>query len=117
IRDRNVTGVQTCALPISHPMLPEHLGGPNDNGANVAGVEVLVVADPSLQIKAGVQWGLYTSAIIQLGDQEQQRAWVPAAMSLETPGDLAMTEIGHGSDVQSLATTATCVPEGGEDGE
>ena len=102
---------------VSHPMLPEHLGGPNDNGANVAGFEELVVADPSLQIKAGVQWGLYTSAIIQLGDQEQQRAWVPAAMSLETPGAFAMTEIGHGSDVQSLATTATFDPEGGEDGE
>src|SRR5699024_11072180 len=102
---------------VSHPMLPEHLGGPNDNGANVAGFEELVVADPSLQIKAGVQWGLYTSAIIQLGDQEQQRAGVPAAMSLETAGAFAMTEIGHGSDVQSLATTATFDPEGGEDGE
>src|SRR5699024_2041822 len=35
----------------------------------------------------------------------------------ETPGAFAMTEIGHGSDVQSLATTATFDPEGGEDGE
>src|SRR5699024_4965395 len=129
---------------VSHPMLPEHLGGPNDNGANVAGFEELVVADPSLQIKAGVQSGLYTSAIIQLADQEQQRAWVPAAMrrgalctaaiirrgvqgargawgpaglSLGTPGAFAMPEIGHGSGVQSRATTATFDPEGGEDGE
>jgi acyl-CoA oxidase len=102
---------------VSLPMLPEHLGGPNDNGANVASFEELVVADPSLQIKAGVQWGLFTSAIVQLGDEEQQRAWVPDAMSLETPGAFAMTEIGHGSDVQSLATTATFDPEGGEDGE
>ena len=102
---------------VSMPMLPEHLGGPNDNGANVAAFEELVVADPSLQIKAGVQWGLFTSAIVQLGDEEQQKAWVPGAMSLETPGAFAMTEIGHGSDVQSLATTATFDPEGGEDGE
>ena len=102
---------------VSLPMLPEHLGGPNDNGANVAAFEELVVADPSLQIKAGVQWGLFTSAIVQLGDEEQQKAWVPGAMSLETPGAFAMTEIGHGSDVQSLATTATFDPEGGEDGE
>ncbi|WP_394217086.1 acyl-CoA dehydrogenase [Brachybacterium vulturis] len=102
---------------VSHPMLPEHLGGPNDNGANVAGFEELVVADPSLQIKAGVQWGLYTSAIIQLGSEEQQQAWVPPAMSLQTPGAFAMTEIGHGSDVQSLATTATFDPAGGDDGE
>lgn len=102
---------------VSLPMLPEHLGGPNDNGANVAAFEELVVADPSLQIKAGVQWGLFTSAIVQLGDEEQQKAWVPGAMTLETPGAFAMTEIGHGSDVQSLATTATFDPEGGEDGE
>ncbi|WP_114853773.1 acyl-CoA dehydrogenase [Brachybacterium sp. YJGR34] len=95
---------------VSLPMLPEHLGGPNDNGANVAAFEELVVADPSLQIKAGVQWGLFTSAIVQLGNEEQQRAWVPDAMSLETPGAFAMTEIGHGSDVQSLATTATYDP-------
>ena len=95
---------------VSQLMLPEHLGGPNDNGGNVAAFEELVVADPSLQIKAGVQWGLYTSAIIQLGNEEQQRAWVPDAMSLQTPGAFAMTEIGHGSDVQSLATTATYDP-------
>ncbi|HEX7352304.1 acyl-CoA dehydrogenase [Brachybacterium sp.] len=98
---------QLAAEDVSRLMLPEHLGGPNDNGGNVASFEELVVADPSLQIKAGVQWGLYTSAIIQLGNEEQQRAWVPDAMDLTTPGAFAMTEIGHGSDVQSLATTAT----------
>ena len=92
---------------VALPMLPESLGGPNDNGANVASFEELVVADPSLQIKSGVQWGLFTSAILQLGTEEHHRAWIPGAMSLEIPGAFAMTEIGHGSDVQSLATTAT----------
>src|SRR5699024_5810183 len=67
---------------VSWPMLPEHRGGPSDNGANVAACQELVVADPSLQIKAGVQWGLFTAAIVQLGDQEQQARWVPDAMSL-----------------------------------
>ena len=92
---------------VALPMLPESLGGPNDNGANVASFEELVVADPSLQIKSGVQWGLFTSAILQLGTEEHHRAWIPGAMSLEIPGAFAMTETGHGSDVQSLATTAT----------
>ncbi len=58
--------------------------------------------------------GLFTSAIVQLGDEEQQRRWVPDAMSLEVPGAFAMTEIGHGSDVQSLATTATYDPASDE---
>ena len=95
---------------LSFRMLPEHLGGPNDNGGNVASFSELVVTDPSLQIKAGVQWGLFTAAIIQLGDHEQHARWVPDAMSLQVPGAFAMTEIGHGSDVQSLATTATYDP-------
>ena len=111
-RDRVLGQTRTLAEEnVSWPMLPEHLGGPNDNGANVAAFQELVVADPSLQIKAGVQWGLFTAAIVQLGDQEQQAAWVPDAMSLEVPGAFAMTEIGHGSDVQSLATTATYDPQ------
>ncbi len=96
---------------VSWPMLPESLGGPNDNGANLAAFEELVVADPSLQIKAGVQWGLFTSAILQLGTEEHHRAWIPDAMALKIPGAFAMTEIGHGSDVQSLGTTATYDPE------
>ncbi|PWH07821.1 acyl-CoA dehydrogenase [Brachybacterium endophyticum] len=107
-RARVFAQMQTLAKEnVSWPMLPEHLGGPNDNGANVAGFEELVVADPSLQIKAGVQWGLFTSAILQLGTEEHHHTWIPDAMSLETPGAFAMTEIGHGSDVQSLGTTAT----------
>jgi acyl-CoA oxidase len=101
---------QLAAENVSWPMLPEHLGGPNDNGGNVAAFEELVVADPSLQIKAGVQWGLFTSAILQLGTEEHHHRWVPDAMSLEVPGAFAMTEIGHGSDVQSLGTTATYDP-------
>lgn len=96
---------------VSWPMLPEHLGGPNDPGANLAAFEELVVADPSLQIKAGVQWGLFTSAILQLGTEEHHHRWIPSAMDLTLPGAFAMTEIGHGSDVQSLATTATFDPD------
>ena len=107
-RDRVLDQMRMLAAEnVSWPMLPESLGGPNDNGANVAAFEELVVANPSLQIKAGVQWGLFTSAILQLGTEEHHHKWIPAAMSLETPGAFAMTEIGHGSDVQSLATTAT----------
>src|SRR5690625_2448450 len=76
-RDRVLGQLRTLAEEdVSWPMLPEHLGGPNDNGANVAAFQELVVADPSLQIKAGVQWGLFTAAIVQLGDQEQQARWV-----------------------------------------
>jgi acyl-CoA oxidase len=42
---------------------PAALGGADDHGGNVARFEELVTADPSLQIKAGVQWGLFGSAV------------------------------------------------------
>ncbi len=90
-----------------HRAFPASLGGSDDHGGNIAGFEELVTADPSLQIKAGVQWGLFGSAVMHLGTEEHQNKWLPGIMSLEIPGCFAMTETGHGSDVASIATTAT----------
>ncbi|WDH79197.1 acyl-CoA dehydrogenase [Microbacterium esteraromaticum] len=100
--------VQNSAV---HRAFPKAFGGEEDNGANIAGFEELVVADPSLQIKAGVQWGLFGSAVLQLGTAEHHEKWLPGIMNLDIPGAFAMTEIGHGSDVASLGTTATYDPE------
>jgi len=93
-----------------HRAFPKRLGGEEDNGANIAGFEELVAADPSLQIKSGVQWGLFGSAVLQLGTAEHHDRWLPGIMSLEIPGAFAMTEIGHGSDVAAVGTTATYDP-------
>jgi acyl-CoA oxidase len=93
-----------------HRAFPESLGGSDDHGGNIAGFEELVVADPSLQIKAGVQWGLFGSAVMHLGTAGHHARWLPGIMSFEIPGCFAMTETGHGSDVASIATTATYHP-------
>ncbi|GHD01680.1 acyl-CoA dehydrogenase family protein [Zhihengliuella salsuginis] len=93
-----------------HRAFPERLGGQENPGGNIAGFEELVVADPSLQIKAGVQWGLFGSAVLHLGTREHQDQWLPGIMNMDIPGAFAMTEIGHGSDVASIATTATYDP-------
>lgn len=85
---------------------PVAFGGADDHGGSIARFEELVVADPSLQIKAGVQWGLFASAILHLGTAEHHRTFLPGAMSVDVPGAFAMTETGHGSDVASIATTA-----------
>ncbi len=90
-----------------HRAFPKALGGEENNGGNIAGFEELVVADPSLQIKSGVQWGLFGSAILQLGTAEHHEKWLPGVMDLSIPGAFAMTEIGHGSDVAAVGTTAT----------
>ena len=89
---------------------PRIVGGQENHGGNIAGFEELVLADPSLQIKAGVQWGLFGAAVMHLGTRHHHETFLPGIMSLEVPGIYAMTEIGHGSDVAAIGTTATYDP-------
>ncbi len=90
-----------------HKAFPKELGGEDDHGGNIAAFEELVLADPSLQIKSGVQWGLFGAAVLHLGTTPHHEKWLPGIMSLEVPGAFAMTETGHGSDVAAIGTTAT----------
>ena len=90
---------------------PKYVGGGDNHGGNVAAFQELVLADPSMQIKGGVQWGLFGSAILHLGNKAHHEKWLPDVMSLKLPGAFAMTEIGHGSDVASIGTTATYDPD------
>ncbi|BDO40932.1 acyl-CoA dehydrogenase [Cellulomonas sp. NTE-D12] len=85
---------------------PTALGGADDHGGSLARFEELVAGDPSLQIKAGVQWGLFASAILHLGTADHHERLLRDAMFLQVPGAFAMTETGHGSDVASIGTTA-----------
>jgi len=101
---------QLRELAAHHDVLrafPSHLGGADDHGGSLSRFEELVAGDPSLQIKAGVQWGLFASAILHLGTADHHERFLPTAMSVEVPGAFAMTETGHGSDVASIGTTAT----------
>ncbi len=86
---------------------PVEAGGTNDIGASVTAFEMLGHTDLSLLVKAGVHWGLFGGAVSNLGSDEQRRELLPRIISLDLPGCFAMTETGHGSDVQSLGTTAT----------
>ncbi|WP_413317002.1 acyl-CoA dehydrogenase [Agrococcus sp. 1P02AA] len=86
---------------------PTRLGGADDHGGNIAGFEELVLADPSLQIKSGVQYGLFGAAVLHLGTEHHHDTFLPPIMRFEVPGAFAMTETGHGSDVASIGTTAT----------
>ncbi|WP_349899825.1 acyl-CoA dehydrogenase family protein [Parafrigoribacterium soli] len=90
-----------------HRAFPKSLGGLEDNGGNITAFEELVSASPSLQIKSGVQWGLFGSAVLHLGTEYHHKTFLPGIMKFDVPGAFAMTEIGHGSDVASVATTAT----------
>jgi acyl-CoA oxidase len=82
-------------------------GGAGDVGASVVSFEMLGYGDLSLMVKAGVQWGLFGGAVQMLGTDRHHERYLRDIMSLELPGCFAMTESGHGSDVQHLRTTAT----------
>jgi acyl-CoA oxidase len=84
----------------------EH-GGNGDVGAAITMIEMLAMSDLSLMVKAGVQWGLFGGAIENLGTERHHEAYVQRIIDLDLLGCFAMTETGHGSDVQSLETTAT----------
>ncbi|MFF5323907.1 acyl-CoA dehydrogenase [Janibacter hoylei] len=90
--------------------LPVDLGGTGDVGASVTGLEMIGHGDLSVFVKAGVQFGLFGGAIANLGTERHHREYLPGMADLSLPGCFAMTETGHGSDVQSILTTATYDP-------
>jgi acyl-CoA oxidase len=92
---------------------PARYGGADDAGGSVTAIEMLAFTDLSLMVKAGVQWGLFGGAVQALGTRRHHDTFLPAIMSGELPGCFAMTETGHGSDVQQLRTTCTYDPDTG----
>src|ERR1041384_480401 len=113
---RHVRELLQQLSPVGHSRLgfPARYGGLGDTGGSVVSFEMLGYGDLSLMVKSGVQWGLFGGAIQSLGTERHHARYLPAVMSLELPGCFAMTETGHGSDVQHLRTTATYDPATGE---
>ncbi len=87
-----------------------HRGFAGDVGGVVTAFAMLAFADLSLLVKAGVQWGLFGGAVQVLGTSRHHDKYLQPIMDGELLGCFAMTETGHGSDVQHLRTTATYDP-------
>ena len=54
---------------------------------------------------------MFIPALMSQGSPEQQAKWLPMAQKLEIIGTYAQTELGHGTFVRGLETTATYDPE------
>ncbi|MFI7026702.1 acyl-CoA dehydrogenase [Micromonospora sp. NPDC049900] len=90
---------------------PTEYGGRADVGASIVASEMLAQVDLSLMVKAGVQWGLFGGAVLALGTRRHHDAYLRDIVAGDLLGCFAMTETGHGSDVQQLRTTCTYDPQ------
>jgi acyl-CoA oxidase len=90
---------------------PKEVGGEGDIGGALVAFETVGLVDLSLLVKIGVQFGLFGGVVRRLGTAKHHQKYLHAAMTIELPGCFAMTETGHGSDVQSIRTTATYDPQ------
>ena len=85
---------------------PTSYGGGGDLGASIAAFETLAYGDLSVLVKVGVQFGLFGGAILMLGTQRHHDAYLEDLIAGRLLGCFAMTESGHGSNVQALRTVA-----------
>jgi acyl-CoA oxidase len=85
---------------------PSEYGGGGDLGASIAAFETLAFGDLSVLVKVGVQFGLFGGAILHLGTGRHHEAYLPNLITGRLMGCFAMTETGHGSNVQAIGTVA-----------
>lgn len=67
----------------------------------------LGMLDSSWAIRIGVQFGLFQGALQGSGSEEQVKQYTMDVQEMRMIGCFAMTEMGHGSYLQGLETTAT----------
>ncbi|HAM44927.1 MAG TPA: acyl-CoA oxidase, partial [Propionibacteriaceae bacterium] len=91
--------------------VPQSSEDPGDIADTVVAFETLAHGDLSVTIKSGVQLGLFGGAVTNLGTKWHHDAFLADISSLKLLGCYGMTELGHGSDVFSLETTITFIPE------
>ena len=91
-------------------LFPEEFGGLGMVGSAIASFETLAYSDLSLLVKCGVQFGLFGGAVHHLGTRKHHELYLERVATFDLPGAFAMSESGHGSNVQRVQTTATYDP-------
>ena len=95
-----------AATGIGRIFISRSVGGEENLPKFIAAFETLAYHDISLVIKLGVQFGLFAGGIQRLGTEYHHQKYLRDAASATLMGCFAMTEIGHGSNVQGLETSA-----------
>jgi len=73
--------------------------------------QTLVSAISDDPLPASLHWVMFVPNILTLCDAEQQSRWLPLCRDWRMIGCYAQTELGHGSNIRALETTATFLRE------
>ena len=94
------------------PSVPAAYGG---GGGSVAH-ELVVVEELARSLETGFGFGVHSPVVanylVEYGDEDQKRRWLPRMATGESIGAIVMTEPGAGSDLRGLRTRATKVDGG-----
>lgn len=63
-----------------------------------------------LEVGLALHGAMFLPVLERLCTEEQQTKWLPQALSLKVIGTYAQTELGHGTSLKNLETTATYDP-------
>eukprot|EP00889_Picochlorum_renovo_P002956 jgi/Picre1/29986/NNA_005362.t1 len=92
--------------PLYMPNYQQSLEGFRELTMQRAALESLSFCDYSMAIKSGVHFTLCGGTIVKLGTEKHHKEFLPKMDTLELPGCFGMTELGHGSNVMGIETTA-----------
>ena len=88
-------------------LVPTEYGGSGFSYTEyITAIQELSILDPSIGLSMAAHNSLCTGHILQFGNEEQKKKWLPKLATAEYIGAWGLTEHNTGSDARAMATTA-----------
>ena len=88
-------------------LVPTEYGGSGFSYTEyITAIEELSILDPSIGLSMAAHNSLCTGHILQFGNEEQKKKWLPKLATAEYIGAWGLTEHNTGSDARAMTTTA-----------